>query len=51
MEMTKLNKFNIGSITNKGELKCSYKNCILESFFLSVIYVSSLYVWNSQHSR
>ncbi|VVC28321.1 CAAX amino terminal protease [Cinara cedri] len=31
--------------------QCCYTKCVLESLFLSVIYVSSLYVWNSQHSR
>lgn len=53
MEITNLNKFDSVPITSKFELKlqCSYINCVLESFFLSVIYVSSLYVWNSQYSR
>lgn len=36
---------------DKLNYQCSYIKCILECLLLSVIYVSSLYVWNSQHSR
>ncbi|XP_050433704.1 CAAX prenyl protease 2 [Adelges cooleyi] len=37
--------------TNNINYHCPYPKCVLESFSLSVIYVSSLYVWNSQLAR